>query len=203
MKFPALALILISLLALHANAAVSPVSLAVEPHDSSKRPKGKPGQSSQSNIQQHRSLTIKLTNISSEPVSGLVVKYFFIGHDMKDHKMKVLQHGERKADLPTRKTETVESEEAVNAYTEAHTAMSKSKGNSKGKSGNRSSAKKVAASGQKVMGYAVQVFRGGKLEVAEYSADSFKEIVGTSAPSISEQSADPSKAPKKKAPKKK
>ena len=126
MRLPALALVFLGFLALHAAAAVSPISVVVEQHSSSKRPKAKPGQSSQSNIAQHRSLTIKLTNTSGEPVNGVVVKYFFIGHDMKDHKMKVLQHGERKSSLAPRKTETVESEDAVNTYTEAHTAVSKS-----------------------------------------------------------------------------
>ena len=203
MRLPALALIFLGFLALHARAAVSPISLVVEQHTSSKLPKTKPGQPPLNNIAQHRSLTIKLTNISSEPMSSVVVKYFFIGHDMKDHKMKVLQHGERKASLGPRKTETVESEDAVNTYTEAHSEVSKSKGKSGGKSKGKPKASKVAASGQKVVGYAVQVFNGTKLEAEEYTAESFKQVVGASAPSISEQSADPSKAKPKKAPKKK
>ena len=199
MRLPLFAFVFLGFLALHASAAVSPISVAVEQHSSTKLPKTKPGQSSQSNVAQHRSLTIRLTNTSGEPMSGIVVKYFFIGHDMKDHKMKVLQHGERKASLSPRKTETVESEDAVNTYTEAHTALAKSKGKSKGKP----KAAKVAASGQKVVGYGVQVFNGTKLEAEQYSEQSYKQVVGESTPSPSEQeSANPSKAPPKKAPKK-
>ena len=182
MRFPVLALVFLGLLALHASAAVSPIILSVDQVTAAKHPKTKPGQSPQSGIAQHRSLAIKLTNMSGEPMSGIVVKYFFIGHDLKDQKMKVLQHGERKASLSPGKTETVESEEVVNTYTEAHTEMAK--GKSKGKSKGKPKAQKVAASGQKVTGYAVQVFNGTKLEVEEYSAEAFKPIVAASAPKV-------------------
>jgi len=198
MKLPALALLFLGFLALHAPAAIAPISrvnISVEQHSSSKLPKATPGHPPVSNIAQHRSLTIRLTNMTGDAIDGIVVKYFFIGHDVKDHKLKVLQHGERKATLAPRKTEAVESEEAVNTYTEAHSELSKSKGGAK--------ATKVPASGQKVVGYAVQVFVGSKLETEEYSSSGYKQIVGESTPSISEKSADPSKAPAKKSPKKK
>jgi hypothetical protein len=206
MKLPALALLFLGFLALHAPAAIAPISrvnISVEQHSSSKLPKATPGHPPVSNIAQHRSLTIRLTNMTGDAIDGIVVKYFFIGHDVKDHKLKVLQHGERKATLAPRKTEAVESEEAVNTYTEAHSELSKSKGGSKGKSKGGAKATKVPASGQKVVGYAVQVFVGSKLETEEYSSSGYKQIVGESTPSISEKSADPSKAPAKKSPKKK
>lgn len=206
MKLPALALLFLGIIALHATAAIAPVSrvnISVEQHSSSKLPKATPGHPPVSNIAQHRSLTIRLTNITGEPIDGVVVKYFFIGHDMKDHKMKVLQHGERKATLAPRKTEAVESEEAVNTYTEAHSEAAKSKGGSKGKSKGGTRTTKIPASGQKVTGYAVQVFVGSKLETEEYTTPSYKQVVGESTPSISEKSIDPSKVPAKKSPKKK
>ena len=199
MKLPALALLFLGFLSMHAGAAVSPIRISVEQHSSTKLPKATPGHPAQSNIAQHRSLTIQLMNNSAEPIDGLVVKYFFIGHDLKDHKLKVLQHGERKSSLPPRKKDTVDSEEAVNTYTEAHSELSKGKGKSKGKA----KATKVAASGQKVVGYAVQVFSGSKLEAEEYSAPDYKKIVATTTPSPAEKSADPSKAAPKKSPKKK
>jgi hypothetical protein len=165
-------------------------------HSSTKLPKTKPGQSSQSNIAQHRSLTIKLTNTSNDSIDGVVVKYFFIGRDMKDQKLKVLQHGERTASLAPRKTEAVESEDAVNTYTEAHSEVSKSKG---GARSNLRGGTKVT----KVLGYAVQAFIGNKLEAEQYSEQSYKKVVGESTPGLSQQPAEKKKVPPKKSPKKK
>lgn len=203
MRFPALALVCLGFLALQAAAAVSPISVVVEQHSSTKLPKTKPGQSSQSNIAQHRSLTIKLTNTSNDSIDGVVVKYFFIGHDMKDQKLKVLQHGERTASLTPRKTEAVESEDAVNTYTEAHSEVSKSKGGSRNNLRGGTKVTKVPASGQKVVGYAVQAFIGNKLEAEQYSEQSYKKVVGESTPSRSPQPAEKKKVPPKKSPKKK
>ncbi len=196
MKLSALALVFLGGLALHAGAAISPIHVDIEEHASSKPPKATPGHPALSNIAQHRSLTIKLTNNSSEALGDIVVKYFFIGHDMKDHKLKVLQHGERKASLPPQRTATVESEGAVNTYTEAHTEIAKPKGKSKG----RPRTTKVAASGQKVVGYAVQVFSGTKLEEEKYTAPDYKQIVAESSPSLMQQPDE--KKPSKKSPKK-
>lgn len=201
MNLPIIALVLLAPLTfcLHA-AAVVPIHMDIEQHSSTK-PAGvksetvviitKRGQSAQGQKTQHRSLTIKLSNNSSELIDGLMVKYFFLGHDMKDHKIKVLKAGERKAAIPPRGMETVESEEVATNFTEAHLQPSKGKGK-----GGKSSMKKIPASGEKIIGYAVKVMLGSNVAAESYSEPSYKKIVGA-APSISDA---PPQAAKKKAP---
>ena len=216
MKLPAFVAALLGIISYSSHAAVSPVSaihLSVEQHSSTKAANAKPGTTVtvtkpgkpvKSNLAQHRWLTIKLSSNSAEPFDNLVVKYFFIGHDMKDHKMVVLQQGQRKAALAPRGSETVESEEAVNTYTEAHSELVPAKGG-KGKSKGKPTTKKIPASGKKVIGYAVQVLNGSKIEIEEYSEKSYREIAA-SAPSMDasllpkpgDKKPAPKKAPKKK-----
>ncbi len=191
MKLPAIALALFALLAAPLHAAVSPIHMDIEQHSGTKQPQAKAGKRAQGANTQHRSLTIKLSNNSAEPIDGLVVKYFFLGHDVKDHNVKVLKQGERKSSLSPRGSDTVESEEVTSVYTDAHSEAKKGKGKSKGGS------KKVAASGQKIIGYAVQVFNGSKVEAEYYSETSYKAKVLAAGPSISDAPAKKS-APKKK-----
>ena len=208
MKLPSIALALAAIFTVPLRAAsVSPIHMSVEQHSSTK-PAGaksgtavtltKPGQTTQGEKTQHRSLAIKLSNNSSEPVDGLVVKYFFLGHDMKDHKIKVLKAGERKSSLAPRGSDTVESEDIAISFTEAHTEVSKGKG--KGKGGKNTS-KKIPASGQKITGYAVRVMKGSNVEAETCSEPSYKQIAAEYAPSISDAPQKP--AAKKTPPKKK
>lgn len=199
MKLPSLAAALISVLSLQAHAAVSAIHMDIEQHSSTKAPKAKPGHQALSNLAQHRSLTIRLSNNSAESFDNLVVRYFFIGHDMKDHTLKVLQHGQRKSSLGPRGKDTVESEEVTEIYTEAHSELSKGKG---GRGGNghskaRLTAKKIPASGKKVTGYAVLLMNGNKIEAEEYSEPSYKEIAARGGPSLMDEPAAKKKSAKK------
>ena len=198
MRLPALALALAlaSIFSAPLHAAVSPIRMEVEQHSSTKAPKAKPGHPALSNLAQHRSLTIKLSNNSADAFDHLVVKYFFLGHDMKDHNIKVLKRGERKSSLVPRGNETVESEEVTSTFTEAHAEVGKGKGKGKGKP----KSKKIPASGQKITGYAVQVLNGTKIEAEYYGEPSFKDKVKAAAPSLTDGSAN---APAKKSPAKK
>ena len=192
MKLPAIAFALLALFAAPLHAAVSPIHMDIEQHSGTKQPQAKAGKPAQGANTQRRSLTIKLSNNSPEPFDRLVVKYFFLGHDVKDHNVKVLKQGERKSALSPRGTDTVESEEVTSIYTDAHSEAKKGKGKSKG------SSKKVAASGQKIIGYAVQVLNGSKVEAEFYSEASYKEKVKAAAPSIAGAPAKKSSPKKKK-----
>jgi hypothetical protein len=193
MKAPSFALALLALLIAPLGAAISPIRMDIEQHSATKQPQSKGGKPSNGPKTQTRSLTIKLANNSADSFDRLLVKYWFLGHDMKGHDITVLQQGDRKSSLEPRAREIVDSEVVTSVYTDAHVEVSK--GKSKGGKG-RSSAKKVPASGKKITGYAVQVLNGGKVEAEYYSEPSYKQIVQASAPSISE-------VPKKKAPAKK
>ncbi len=203
MRFASLVLAFAAFFSASLHAAIGPVRMEIEQHSGTKLPKAKPGQSAQGGKTQHRSLTIKLSNTSGDAISSLVVKYFFLGHDMKDHNITVLKQGERKSSLAARGKETVESEEVTSAYTDAHTEVAKGKGRGKGKA----TAKKVGASGKKITGYAVQVLNGAKVEAEFYSEASYKAKVKAAAPSLADApsiSGDPATTtPPKKAPPKK
>ncbi len=189
------------------HAAIGPVRMEIEQHSATKQPKATPGHPPVGQKTQHRSLTIKLSNVSADALGSLVVKYFFLGHDMKDHHIIVLKQGERKSSLAAHGRETVESEEATSAYTDAYTEVAKGKGKSKGKGKGKATAKKVEASGKKITGYAVQVLNGAKVEAEYYSEPSYKEKVKAAMPSAADApsiSGDPvtTTPPKKAAPKK-
>ena len=192
MKLPAIAFALLALFAAPLHAAVSAIHMDIEQHSGTKQPQAKAGKPVQGASTQHRSLTIKLSNNSAEPFDRLVVKYFFLGHDVKDHNVKVLKQGERKSALSPRGSDTVESEEVTSVFTEAHTEVKKGKGKSKG------SSKKVAATGEKITGYAVQVLNGSKVEAEFYSGAGYKAKVQAAAPSIADAPAKKSSPKKKK-----
>jgi hypothetical protein len=195
MKLPSVLLALIAFLATSLHAAVGPISITVEQNSKTRQPQAKPGKPAQGAKTQVRSLTVRLSNNSAESFDSLVVKYWFLGHDMKDHNIKVLKQGERKSALVPRGRDTVDSEEVTSAYTEAHSEVTKGKGGKGGKGGSKGGGvKKVAASGQKITGYAVQVVNGTKVEAEYYSEPSYKEKVAAAAPS----NLPASKAPAKK-----
>ena len=203
MKLAALVLALAAIFSAPLHAAIGPVRMEIEQHSATKLPKATPGRPPVGEKTQHRSLTIKLSNVSEDALSSLVVKYFFLGHDMKDHNITVLRQGVRKSSLAARGKETVESEEVTSAYTDAHTEMAKGRGKGRGKA----TAKKVQASGKKITGYAVQVLNGAKVEAEFYSEPSYKEKVKAAVPSAADApsiSGDPATTtPPKKAPPKK
>ena len=204
MKLAALVLALAAIFHASLHAAIGPVRMEIEQHSATKLPKATPGHPPVGEKTQHRSLTIKLSNVSEDALSSLVVKYFFLGHDMKDHNITVLKQGERKSSLAAHGRETVESEEVTSAYTDAHTEAAKGKGKGKGKA----TARKVEASGKKITGYAVQVLNGAKVEAEFYSEPSYKAKVKAAVPSAADApsiSGDPvtTTPPKKAAPKKK
>jgi hypothetical protein len=123
---------------------------------------------------QVRSLTIALTNNSNESFDGLVVKYWFFGRDAKGQDVKVMTHGERKSSLGPRGKDVVESETVSSSYVEAHTEVSR--GKSRGRS--QGTSKRVPASGNKIMGYAVQVLQGDRVLAETYSEPSYKQRLG-------------------------
>lgn len=148
--------------AMPAQSQVSPIRIAVEQNSKTEaKPKA------QWDKTQVRSLKITLTNNSAEPADGLVVKYWFMGREMTGSEVKVLKEGERKASLAARGKEVVDSESVSASYVEAHTEISKG--------GSYGAAKKVPASGQKIMGYAVKVLQGDKVLAETYSEPSYRE----------------------------
>lgn len=133
-------------------AQVSPISIRVEPVSNTDNDKFKKSQT--------KTLKIHISNRSDQDRAGLRVKYWFFGKDVKDRDLAVLKEGETKTDLKARATEMVESARAEAIAVEAH-------GGGKGK-------KKVEASGDKFVGYGVQILEGDKLLAEYFSQPSLK-----------------------------
>ena len=146
-----------------ARGEVSPISIRVEQTTGVDRDKFKKTQ--------EKVLKIFVTNGSAADINNLSVKYYFFGHGVKDHEAEILDKGERAASVKAHATETVETPAAKAITTEAHSEKS---GKKKG------GGKKVAASGERLTGYGVQVFDGTKLVADYFSEPSLREKVGGS-----------------------
>ena len=121
---------------------------------------------------QEKSLKIFVTNGTAQDIANLTVKYYFFGHGLKEHESEVMEKGERPVSVKARLTEMVETP-AVTA-----TAIEKHSTGAGGKSKGKAKAKSVAASGEKLTGYGVQVVGAGKVLADYFSEPSFREIVG-------------------------
>jgi hypothetical protein len=138
-------------------------------------------ESDKSRHTQKRSLRVYVANGGTADASGLVVKYFHFGRDLKDRDASVVDKGEKGVSVKSHATEVVETPAATSVYTEEHGQREGGRKNDNAKSnrGNRSGQnvryKKVEASGTKLTGYAVQVYSGTSLVAEYYSEPSLKE----------------------------
>lgn len=164
MKLASLFALLCATPLLHA-AEISPVSVRVEQVTSVDNAKFKKTQ--------EKSLKIFLTNGTAQDLTGLTVRYYFFGHGVKDHESEVMEKGERPASIKARMTETVETPSVTATATEKHSVASRGKGGNNNKKG-----KQVAASGEKLTGYGVQVVSGGKVISDYFSEPSLRTLVG-------------------------
>jgi hypothetical protein len=205
MKVSSFAAGLVALLAHSLHAAVSPIHMDIELSSKTKGATHKLGQAdpSHGSKTQVRSLKITLSNNSSESFDNLIVKYWFLGHDMKNRDIKVLEQGQRKSSIGPRGRDVVESEVVSSSYTEQHSEVSRSKGSSRGRSRRGAGTKvtKVPASGKKLVGCAVRVLNGREVVAEYYSEDSYRDIIKTDVALKSSAAATP-KAPAKKKKKK-
>ena len=113
---------------------------------------------------QSRILTTTLSNIGTDAVPDVQVKWWIFGHNMKDHKLITLKQGESKIVVPAKGEIEVASPEVKVTGIREHRVSSR-KGGRRG----RVSTKTVPASGQEYYGYAVEVFSGNTRIAAEYS----------------------------------
>ena len=158
--FSSLVAALILVLVPVASAQVSPVSMRVEQVTKTDNDKHK--------HVQKRSLKVHLTNASQQAREGLTLRYYFFGKAVGDNDVILLEKGERSATVASNKTEIVETPIVTKTYEDAHF-----EGGGKGKSG-----EKVKASGEKLVGYGVQLFEGEKMLTEQFSQASYKELLG-------------------------
>jgi hypothetical protein len=129
--------------------------------------KTEPKQGDRFTATQSHSLKLTVSNTSGDP-ANLKAKYTFFGRDLKDHKIVAINDGEATATVSPATTATMEIPPATSTYTEEHLEIGP-----KGKAG-----RKIAASGAKFVGYAVQIFEGEKLVAESYDPMSLKDEVG-------------------------
>jgi len=139
------------------NADQSPIKISIEKSNKT-----------ESNIKEkshteRRSLKITLSNSSKEDVS-VKVKYTWFGHAVSGHDVVIVDQGDKDATVKASASEVVETAPTSVSYTDAHF--------------DAASKKKVDATGNKIVGYAVQVMVGDKEVAADYDPASMKDQVG-------------------------
>ena len=170
MKLHSLVIAALLTIPVFARAEVSPISIRVEQTTGVDR--------SKFTKTQEKALKIFVTNGSAADINNLSVKYYFFGHNVKDHEAEILDKGERTASVKAHMTATVETPPAKATATEAHVVAGRGGVKSSNKKGSGfNNGKKVAASGEKLTGYGVQVFEGGKLVADYFSEPSLREKV--------------------------
>ncbi len=154
----AMAAALVSLLPA-AHAQISPIRVRVEQVAKSETEKFAKTQK--------RSLKIFVSNSGKEPAE-LKAKYWFFGREAKGNDVVKLDEGEKPVSVKALGTEMVESATISATFEESHSANY-----NKGKPG-----KPTEATGEKILGFSVQILQGEKV-VAEYSdPPSMKEQIG-------------------------
>lgn len=127
---------------------------------------------------QKKQLEITVSSVSRPAPAGLSVKWYFFGRDEKSDRVSVLRSGEAKVDVAAG-AQTVKSDELKNDYTPEHSVVSRSRGRNGGggRSGGRTSVKKVAGEGDKLIGYGVQVRQSGKVVAETFDPPSLRQDV--------------------------
>jgi hypothetical protein len=161
--------LLLVLIALNCSVRVyaGAISLSVE-QKSEVESKGK----TNDNKTQSRTLKISMSNLGREEVN-VSVRYFFFAREMKTGEESVMKRGSKIAALPANSEVKIESETVTSSFVEEHSEIEKGKGG-KGKK-NNSKLKKVAASGNRITGYAVQVVQGNAVVASYYSSPSIEQ----------------------------
>lgn len=171
MKFLPLLFVLVCAAAVHAGPG--PITMRVEQVNQS--------HAEEFSKTQKRSLKVHLANGSAQPMSGLKLKYWIFGREVKDRDVVLLEKGERGADVKARDTEIVETSHAAAKSTEEHYEM-ESVRLRRGRRGTAQLGKKVEASGTKIIGHAVQLWDGKKLIAEAYEPAGMKEEIGKASP---------------------
>ena len=157
-----------------AGAQSSPVMLRVKATagDSHDRIKN----SSASVHHQKKELTASLTNMSREEQKDLTVKWYAFGRDENSKSVVLISSVSNSVILAPAKTGT-DTFSAATTYTPDHFVSTNSRSRSSGKT--RTSVKKVAGSGAKMLGWGVQIIREGKVLAEEFQPPNLKTSVST------------------------
>lgn len=177
-------LLALSAVSVQASFHDSPVRLEVKVNgdDSHDRIKG----STAVQHDQSKELEITVSSVSKTPPSGLRLKWFMYGRELKSNSVSVLRSGEAKVALGVNGSQVISSAKVETKSTPEHSVVSRGRGRGgSGRSSGRVSVKKVEASGDKYIGYGVQVLDGGKVVAEAFDPAGVKGSVSSKSPSSS------------------
>jgi hypothetical protein len=141
-------------------APISPISIRVEQVSDDKRTRFEDSQK--------KTLQIHLTNDSPKD-QAVKVKFYYFAKDQKDNAVTVFKEGKKSATVKAHAEAVVQADAAVAKAVEKHQEGTAYRGRT---------AKEVAASGEHLVGYGVQVFQNSKLAAEYFSEPSLKSNVG-------------------------
>ncbi|RFC42620.1 MAG: hypothetical protein DVB28_001825 [Verrucomicrobia bacterium] len=139
-------------------------------------------------VNQEKALSISLHNASSKMETGLLVRYWLIGRDMKTMKNSLLDGGEVTTDIKPNLIAVVTSAPIKSTYTQkqifippaAAAAKPGMGGGAKPPAAGAAPTKPVEASGTKIAGYGVQVInKEGKVIAESFLESDYKRLVGS------------------------
>lgn len=180
----ALGLLTLPATSIQASFHDSPVRLEVKVNggDSHDRIKG----STAVQHDQSKELEITVSSVSKTPPTGLRLKWSLYGRDLKSNGVSVLRSGEAKVALGANGSQVISSAKVETKSTPEHAVVSKSRGRGgSGRSGGRVSVKKVEATGDKYIGYGVQVLAGDKVVAEAFDPAGVKGSVSSKSSSSS------------------
>lgn len=174
-KVTALALLSTAALFCQASASVEVSAEVVASHEkkeaSGEKEEKKPGMAPKATAQEK---SLKITVKSSKPESGTVVRYWFVGRDMKSNKVALLDGGEAPANLKGSADEII--------TTKAVKVSSKPKSAFAAKPGAKPAAPAGGAAANdsiKLAGYGVQVIKENAVIAEYFSEPGVKQVIGS------------------------
>jgi hypothetical protein len=126
-------------------------------------------------ISQEKALKITVHNASAKPEAGLIVRYWFIGRDMKTMKAALLDGGESTTDLKPNGTNVITSDAVKSSYTMRSSFAAKGGGEAKG----AAKPAPAEAGGTKISGYGAQVLKADKVVAQFFSEPAYQSVVGS------------------------
>ena len=126
-------------------------------------------------ISQNRTIDVWVRNGNADSQTG-TIRYWAIGRDMKTSKVSVFDGGEKPVTLNARATMMVASEPLKTEYKQRSSFVSTG-GGKKGSAGTVNPAANQPE-GTKMVGFAVQLIREGKVVDERYSDQSIKKLIG-------------------------
>lgn len=146
----------------------SPVRLEVKVHGGDRHDQIRG--SSAMKHDQHEELEITISSVSRNPPLGLQAKWFIFGRDLKSNRVNVIRSGEEKVALGRNGSQVLNSAKVEAVSVPEHSVVSRGRGG-----------KKVEATGDKYIGYGVQVLAGDTVVSETYYPVGIKQVAAMAA----------------------